>query len=769
MLQSRHGRSGALINWISQWRRFANLTFTDPLSIERDRWFLWVTPLLAVGIAVYFASPIEPTWAITASPLAVFLVLRLSFGTRERLSLLANVLIIVAVGFGAAKVRTELVRAPVLVAPIRNAVVTGWVERLELRADQSQRITLLVIKIKGLQPRWVPRRVRIRLRKAATELKTGDAIRITARLAGPPPPALPRGYDFARAAYFMGIGGVGFALAKPTVVETGQSAPMLFRLSVRLQHLRRVIGSRIETALPGEVGIMANALMTGERSGISRETNDLYRDAGIFHILSISGLHMAIMGGAVFFGLRFLLAMWPGIALRYPIKKWAALAAAISTFGYLLISGGAHPTVRSFIMILIMFLAILLDRPAIALRNVALAALIILLVLPESLFNAGFQLSFAAVAALVAAYEGHRARARRRRRQGFDTEVSGPVTRGVRSVWLFMAGTIATTVIAGLATAPFAAFHFHTSQQYSVLTNMLVIPVSNLIVMPAALAAFIVMPFGLEAWPLGLMGAGIEIMTWSARQVTALPGAVSAVPTFPAIALQLMVVGGLWFFIWRRPWRWLGVVAALVGLYLSTVGVYPSALIGKNGELVALRDRSGRLAALKARYGTYEFSRWLEADGDVRMPDAAWSRKPFRCDLEGCTGLVGRHRIAMPQSPAALSDDCQRADLIVISFPKPKGCATAAIVLDYAVLHRYGTHAVFIEPDGSMRIETVEQFRGWRPWTMAEREQSRVLQRTERRQRANARSKPDGTASVASAKYARPEIEEEGHPLYWSR
>jgi competence protein ComEC len=516
---------------------------------------------------------------------------------------------------------------------------------------------------------------------------------------------------------------------------------------------------------------MANALMTGERSGISQATNDLYRDAGIFHILSISGLHMAIMGGAVFLALRFMLAAFPFIALRYPIKKWAAVAAAIATFGYLLISGGAHPTVRSFIMILIAFIAIVLDRPAIALRNVALAALIILVVLPESLFNAGFQLSFAAVVALIATYEAYEARKRRLRTLGYTAlKPTGAMFGALRGIALFMAGTIATTVIAGLATAPFAAFHFHTSQQYSVLTNMLAIPVSNLIVMPAALAAFVAMPLSLERMPLAVMGWGIDFMTWAAGLVTAMPGAVTAVPAFPEYALQAMVFGGLWLCIWRMNWRWLGLAVVFAGLYLTTTGSYPDALIGRDGRIVAVRGSDGRLAAIKADRASYEFGRWLENDGDPRKPAEAWSKAPFRCDLEGCTARLAQHLIAIPRSPAALTDDCKHAAVLVMSFPKPPGCQTDAVVLDYSVLNRHGTHTVYLDLSGNLRLENVEQFRGQRPWSVATLEAARQQEfeqlRAARRTRQFRSETRDVEAAAASPQYQRPEIDD-GHPLYW--
>ncbi len=763
----------ALDRWALWPKRPRQFAIANPLAGERDRWFLWTAPLFAIGIAVYFNQSIEPHWTIAVLSLVTLAGIRVVCRSSPAAVLLLNLLCIVAAGFGAAKLRTELVRAPVLVKPIRNAIVIGYIKRVENRADKSRRITVDVIDVEDLAPRWTPARVRIRLSPADTLIASGSTARIRARIAGPPSPAMPRGYDFARAAFYQGIGAVGFALSEPELLKMEHTPPRHIQLSAALQEFRGLIGHRIETALPGEIGVMANALMTGERSGISKTTNALYRDAGIFHILSISGLHMAIMGGAVFVALRFVLAAFPYIALHYPIKKWAALGGAVATFAYLLISGGAHPTVRSFIMILIMFVAIMLDRPAIALRNVALAALIILAVMPESLFNAGFQLSFAAVVALVSAYESHQTWNRRRRLLGYAEQPPGPLKRICRGVWLFMIGTAVTTIIAGVATAPFAAFHFHTGQQYSVLTNMLAIPVSNLIVMPAALVAFVAMPLGLEAWPLNLMGIGINLMTWSARQVVALPGAVTAIPAFPEQALQLMVAGGLWFCIWRRPWRWIGILVAISGIYAATRGDRPAALIGKNGELVAVRDGTGRLAAMKSRRASYEFQRWLEADGDRRTAAEAWSRRPFRCDLEGCIGSLGQHKIIMPRSPSALVDDCRRDGLLVISFPKPASCTTTAVVLDYPTLRRYGTHAVFIQPDGSMRIENVEQYRGSRPWTQAARAATRTAQWNERRASATpglpASSRSSRPAPTSALPSNRPEIEDDGHPLYWWR
>lgn len=770
-------QTGWPVGWRARVRRLLARATTD-FDVERERWFLWVPPVFALGIAAYFKLLFEPGLATALLPLAGLLLMTWML-RRSPWIVVVQISAIAAAGFAAAKLRTETVRAPVLVQSLRAAEVEGVVEQIERRANGSQRVTMRVRQISGLPAEWTPRRIRIRLGKTAPGFELGQMIIVRARLAPPPPPVIPRGYDFARAAYFQGIGAVGYALSPPKLAPVQVASSGLDAVWLWLQELRADIGRKIEAALPGETGVIANALMTGERSGISEETSDLYRDAGIFHILSISGLHMAIMGGSVFALVRFTLAAFPAIALRFPIKKWAAVAATLATFGYLLISGGAYPTIRSFIMITVMFFAIFLDRPAIALRNVALAALLILVALPESLFNVGFQLSFAAVIALVAAYEAHRARTQRRRRLGLIMPPATGLLRWLSLVWALLIGAIATTVIAGTATAPFAAFHFHTAQVYSVLTNMLAIPVSNLIVMPAALAAFVMMPLGLEALPLAVMGWGVDVMTWSAREVSSLTGAVVAIPSFSETALHLMIFGGLWLLLWRRAWRWCGLVLFIAGLWLATDARRPAVLISRDAAVVAVRGPDGGLSARRARRGAFELGRWLEHDGDTRQPKQAWHQRgrssPFRCDLDGCTVRVGGRTLAIPRSYAALVDDCRRADVLVMTFRKPAGCRTPRHVVDFLSLKRTGAQAIYLTGDG-LRFETVESVRGHRPWTVAARLEAqaafwryrRLSRKTvKRREEADGKGEFDGTREKkVQPREFRPEIED-GHPLYW--
>jgi len=414
---------------------------------------------------------------------------------------------------------------------------------------------------------------------------------------------------------------------------------------------------------------------------------------------------------------RLILAGFPSLALRYPIKKLAAGVAVVASFAYLLVSGTAFATIRAFIMIMIMLLAVTLDRPAIALRNVAIAALAILIFVPESLFHVGFQMSFAAVVALVAAYEAWRD-ARVRRGQN---ELGARRDGLLRMLALFLAGIVGTTMVAGLAVAPFAAFHFHKTQQYSVLANLIAIPACNILVMPAALASFIAMPFELEAGPLWVMGKGIDIMTWGARLVSGLPGAVGRIPAFPSYAFGLIVVGGLWLCIWRQRLRFLGIAGIAVGITLAPINGRPDALIGRDGRLVAVRAADGRLAAMRGRSGSFELRRWLEHDGDRRSVRQARqrvsNRRGYQCDRSGCTVLIKKVLMAVARHPRALVDDCRRASILVLSFPKPPGCEPRGTVIDYFALKREGTHAIYVNESGGVRVATVADSQGVRPWS----------------------------------------------------
>ena len=730
------------------------------LEAEQDRWFLWVPVMLGLGIVAYFMLPTEPLLSVALIPFAVALVISVVWREGIGAIIIGGAVLAASLGFGLAKLRTEIARAPVLERQYGLVDVSGFVELVEPRPNRGQRLTIRVVTLGALAPEKRPYRVRVRTMVALPGLKPGDGVRVKATLAPPASPSLPGDYDFARSAWFNMLGGVGFALAKPVLADDLGPPPLWLQFWASIEKVRWSINRRITAARPTETGEIAKGLITGERGGITQATNDAYRDSGLFHILSISGLHMVVMAGAIFWLLRFCLALWPRVALDYPIKKWAAAGATVAALGYLLISGSSPATVRSWITITVMFFAMILDRPAIALRNVALSALLILLVFPENLFDVGFQMSFAAVVALVATFEFVRERQRRR---GATPEHGTIIT-----ALLFFGAISLTTLVASVAVAPFAAFHFHKSQQYAVLANLIAIPICNIVVMPAALAVLVLMPLGLEALPLWVMGHGIDAMTWVAYAVARLPGAVGRTPAIPVLAFALMVTGGLWLCLWRRRWRLLGLAAIAAGLGLAPTLRHPDILVGRDGALVAVRTAANQLSALPTKGAAFELTRWLEHDGDGRTIRDVSAAQAFRCDAVGCTTSVKGVAVAVVRHPAALADDCITAKVLLLVFPKPPGCVPRGHAIDFFDLRARGTHALYINGKGAeqtVQVITVADVRGNRPWAPI-----RDLRRT-----ISGRADPAGGSRLGSFASPwdlnerdarpRPEIEDDDAPM----
>jgi competence protein ComEC len=286
----------------------------------------------------------------------------------------------------------------------------------------------------------------------------------------------------------------------------------------------------------------------------------------------------------------------------------------------------------------------------------------------------------------------------------------------VMSATLFIGGILMSTLIATLAVAPFAAYQFHTSQQYGALANLVALPICDLLVMPAALATLLLMPLGLEAFPLWIAGLGIDAMTQIAFSVAKLPGAVIAVPAIPTVSFACMVAGGLWLLLWHTRGRLLGLPLIVLGLALAPTLTRPDILIGRDGRLVAARIDTGRLSSMPSTRGMFELSRWLEADGDGRAAKDVARGKYFACDGASCTTVLRGHRLAIPGHPAALADDCARASILILDRPRPKACTKPAVVIDPGAIRRGGAHALYLSR-GEIRIETVAALRGVRPWS----------------------------------------------------
>jgi competence protein ComEC len=686
---------------------FSNLSKVAIAAIaQRDRWPLWLPVMLGTGAAAYFALRVEPplwtAWAgLSLAVAAGAAGLRLA-----RLGMLAVLVAALALGFALAKLRTDQVAGPVLSRPM----IVHLVARIDALEPSGKGVRMLLSDPRSGGFANVPHRVRVAV-LGHTDLKPGEWVSVTASLAPPQGPVAPGAHDFGRAAFFQGIGAAGFAYGTPRRVIAPRAATWEERVSDRIENLRWRMTTRMLAVLPGSNGAIASALITGTRGGIAQEDEQALRDAGLAHALSISGLHMALVGGGMFWLVRALLAALPSIALVYPIKKWAALMALAASAFYLVLTGAAPPATRAFVMLAMMLLAVLCDRPALTMRSLALAAVAVLLVRPEAVIDAGFQMSFAAVAVLVAVAEGEAARRARDRDAQDVRERPGILLRLLRAPWRHARAVALTSLFGSLATAPYALFHFGRTAHYAVLGNLLVMPVIGFWIMPMAALSVVAMPFGLDEGPLHLMGAGISAMLSQGRFVAMIPGAASLAPAMPLAALLAMTLGALWLAIWRGGVRWWGAVPMLLGVMLALFAPRPDMLVASDAQTIAIRGMDGMLHFIATPKDRFAAEQWLRRDGDARALVDATGMPGLSCDGLGCVLRARDVLIVGARRPEALAEDCARARLLVSAIAGR--CAGPRVMLDAATAARDGGYAITLP---SLKVRSVREWRGKRPW-----------------------------------------------------
>lgn len=557
----------------------------------------------------------------------------------------------VVAGGSAAEIRMRTVDAPVLEVPFRGDV-SGRVRAVDASISGAPRVTFDRVSLDGAaRPSMT---VRVSLKRKGAVPRVGDRATLPAVLAAPRGPAEPGGFDFSRKAYFDGLSAVGYAVGG---VETTAVADDVLPVALRIDRARGRVAKALRARIGGTEGAIAAALTVGDRSGIPAEARGALRDSGLAHLLAISGLHVGLLAGLVFWVVRLALALPPQVSERIAIRKVAALCALTAAAVYLVMSGASVATQRAFIMAAVALLAVVFDRAAVTMRGVAVAAGIILLARPESLFEAGFQMSFAAVAALVAGYDASRDFWRER------AERRGIVARVVTGV---MATTM-TSVLAGTATAPFAAYHFNRLVVWGLPANLLATPLMGLWIMPCIVLAVILAPFGLSGIALVSLGVGIGFILDVATWFGGLEGAVRGVAAAMPVALSGVVFGGLWIVIWRGWERLAGILPVIAGLVLWAGGERPDLWIARDAALIAGRGEDGRLWISRARAERYTAQTWLRRDGE-RQPDseAAYQRREWSCTARRCRGWTGDDwRIVYLRKGEIGARDCARRTVLV--------------------------------------------------------------------------------------------------------
>jgi competence protein ComEC len=644
----------------------------------------WLAVAFGSGIVVYFASEREPgLWASVA--LLVGTIVGAVLARHRPVAFPVAVgLAAMAAGFAAATAKRALIAHPVLSAPVWGADVAGFVEIREER-ERSDRIVVRVTRIAGPRLSEPLERVRVSVRKG-TAPAVGSFVTFKARLTPPLSPLRPGGYDFARDLYFQGIGASGFVLGRIRLADAEKPPTFRLRYATAIDGMREAIDKRIRAVVPGDRGAIASALITGKRDALSAPVFDAMYASGIGHVLSISGYHMALVAGIIFFVLRASFALMRAFTGRHPIKKWAAAAALCAAAFYLLLSGAEVATQRSFIMIAIVLIGVMVDRQTLTLRTLMVAAFGVLLIAPEAVVHPSFQMSFAATLALVAGYQ-----------HGLPWMSRSPDTPVGARVALWggreIVGLVIVSLLAGTATIPYVAYHFHRISSYGVLANLLSMPIVSAWVMPMGILGVLALPFGLDGYCWKLMGAGIEWMIAIAIWVTDLPGAVGQMPAFGIGPLLLGTAGLVLVCLLKTPLRLTGLALIGCATVSAILAPQPDVLVAPEGTAFAIRTTGGRLAMVKSGSDTFAFRDWLMADADRRDPKDKALNEGIRCDPAGCTAkLADNSIVAIANSVEAFAEDCERAAVVVSARAAPAGCR--ALVVDRKVWRRIGAVAI---------------------------------------------------------------------------
>jgi competence protein ComEC len=502
---------------------------------------------------------------------------------------------------------------------------------------------------------------------------------------------------------------VGYALAPATVLERGKPDGVVRAIDA----LRADVTERILKSLPGPEGGVAAALLTGEQTAVDKDVTQAMRDSGLAHILSVSGLHIVFVVGLVMGLVRYGIALVPPLALRVDAKKIAAVLALLAALFYTALAGAPVPAQRACAMAGFALIAVLLDRTALSLRLVAWSAVIVLMAAPESLTGASFQMSFAAVIALIAAWE---AAAGWRRRLHERAELS-------RHRWLWrltaaLAASLATTLIASIATGAFAAYHFNRVSLLGLVANMLGVPLTGFWIMPWGLLAMLLMPVGLERFALVPMGWGVEGLNAIARYVAGWPEAASLVPSLPGASLWLMTTGGLWLCFWRRSWRLAGLPVIAAALLLGPPPA-PDLLMSDDGRILGLRDAQGVVHVASTRTDRFVSEAWARRsgqDGAKRWTvNADEQAAGLGCNSGLCRWRKGPWRVALVSDERRLAEACANADIVLSTVDARARCKGPRLVIDRRDAWRDGAQALWLE-ELAVRRQTSSGQRGDRPW-----------------------------------------------------
>jgi len=667
------------------------ILLTRSTVIENFSFFLWFPIFVGSGIALYFSLLFDIYFIFVLIVLFISGLTTYYLRNNHSIFLSTLALTLVITGFASAILRSHFVDTVMLADSLYDAEIQGRIVSVQ-PTKRGQRIVLSHITLLNQQADNLPQQVRIHITRPKITLKSGQWVQLTTHLHPVPPPAFPNGFDLQRYLYFQGIGAMGFTFGSPDLLK---SDPVFQPFATVRAYYSRILESH--DVLDTNQRAVALALLTGHRGTLPNDIHDDIRISGLAHLLAISGLHIGLVAGFTFFSVRLLLSLHPPTALRYPIKKWAAVWAILAAFCFTVMTGANIPTVRAFIMTAVVFGAILIDRRAISLHTLAWAALIILLIYPESLVTASFQLSFAAVSALILFYN----------RPSISYKPSS-------QIWRYCVGILGTSIIASIATAPFTAYHFNQFAGYGIFANLGAVPLTAFVVMPMGLLSLLLIPMGLEDVSLTVMGWGIDAILWIAHQSATIPHAEIIVPAISPLAFGVFISSCIAFFLIPYQLRFLASGGFLCAGVLYLLTPQPFLYVDPLKHISALRIGDGTITMSETRKGRYTRKQWAAQWGrSLKTIKHHNTAMPCHAAFGWCqfSDPDTTMRLDLLKQPYAILDSCENATIIISTRYKiPDDCA-APYVYDYMDFQAQGAYA-FYKTGNRFKAVSVGEARG---------------------------------------------------------
>lgn len=673
--------------------------FKEQIENERDRWSLWLPVLFAIGIGVYFALSFEPSMWFSLVFIELLIVLAIIWRFNPFKLLIILILSLLLLGFADAQMKTIYLAKQETLTSASKLYITGRIKNVDYNSRGKKRVVL--DDVADFDGKFKFDDVKVALMSKDEPFVEGQCIELIANLMPLPKTSIVGGFQFDRKSFFEGISINGYALSFASQVDCLDNPNIADKFDNIIALIRNKIITNINRVLsPDEASITA-AIVAGERGKISKTLINNYRDSGLAHFLSISGLHMSMIAGLMFFLVRLIVTFITPISTRYDSKKISAVFAILISIFYLLISGAQVPTQRAFIMTFIVLLGVMFSRRAISMKTISWAAFIVLIIAPQALIGASFQMSFAAVIALIAFYEKYAGRLHLFL-QGDNAKENPLWLKIIKIAWVYVMGILVSDLVASLATLPFAIYHFNRIAIYTTLANLLAGPIIGLIIMPFVLISLLLMPLGLDAFTLKIVGFGVAKVNEITAFVSSIPNAALPVLAMPLWGLLLIVFGGLWLCIWTsslRRWGWIGIIIGFLSLFTAKI---PDVIINDDASLVALKDNQGELIILPSRGNYFDKKIWLDKTANHKL--LATESKKIKKIYKG--DLTDKNWINLE----CYTDYCIYKTIVRIN--KSGGIKIKNKDLEFT--DTLGA-SIYLHGD-NLEIKTVREFVGNRPW-----------------------------------------------------